>query len=640
MFAEWNGTRADREAPAGVRRALASRGDPLPDAVRRRVGGDFSQVRVHSDESAREIGAAAYTVGDHVVFAPGRYAPNTGPGLRLLMHELTHVAQQRQARHGARLPVGRGDDAAEREADAMADKAMSGGRISGVAHGRTAEHVVRRDDEKKRPDPHYPTDAEQKEIEKALRRKRTTHVVAAPRPAGAAADPADVEVVQGRVLTAQKQREMVDRLRAPLLATIRGLKSAAPGDTTEPAAAFPVVDKARTAVFEYFAPYLDRTFTLTRDETLRVADRRRSKQVLVTFTSTAAAAEALAKTVADKDCVACQAAFADLSDGSKNAVRDTLVAELLASNGEDLRKAAVANVGGSYNRDLDRVNIPLSSESVFDSSVHELIHALAHPAFTAAFEDERNIVEGFTEYFTRQVITGTRTNYEEFVGPVRAVKGAMTGPFTTAIDAPSAEESLRLAYFKGRLDLIGWVPSERVEREKVAKALPEGTAPPVWDAKTAAVHEKFYETRAVGVQAASRNVLGVGLYFAKQTGDEPTITVRYARVLARTEPYAKLQLLAEGQLLGAPVSDPKSIGASLGVAGEYQEPYFFLTGGARFVGTAAQGGSNRLDISPFVGGGIRAWQTVRVGAEGFVLLPVAGEGIRWGGGFTLGVEFR
>jgi hypothetical protein len=40
------------------------------------------------------VRALAYTVGPHVVFAPGRYAPGTREGRRLLAHELAHVAQQ------------------------------------------------------------------------------------------------------------------------------------------------------------------------------------------------------------------------------------------------------------------------------------------------------------------------------------------------------------------------------------------------------------------------------------------------------------------------------------------------------------------------------------------------------------------
>lgn len=58
----------------------------------------FGPVRVHYDavavESARTIGAEAYTVGSHIVFGAGHYSPQSVTGRRLLAHELTHVVQQ------------------------------------------------------------------------------------------------------------------------------------------------------------------------------------------------------------------------------------------------------------------------------------------------------------------------------------------------------------------------------------------------------------------------------------------------------------------------------------------------------------------------------------------------------------------
>jgi hypothetical protein len=60
---------------------------------------DLSGVRVHTDglahQSARDVNALAYTVGSHVVFGAGRYAPESPGGQQLLAHELTHVLQQR-----------------------------------------------------------------------------------------------------------------------------------------------------------------------------------------------------------------------------------------------------------------------------------------------------------------------------------------------------------------------------------------------------------------------------------------------------------------------------------------------------------------------------------------------------------------
>jgi hypothetical protein len=92
-----------------------------------RFNHDFSRVRVHTDarafESARAVGALAYTVGPDIAFADGQYAPLTGSGQQLIAHELTHVVQQE-----GRLPDDSGlslsDHAAEHEATLMAEHAV------------------------------------------------------------------------------------------------------------------------------------------------------------------------------------------------------------------------------------------------------------------------------------------------------------------------------------------------------------------------------------------------------------------------------------------------------------------------------------------------------------------------------------
>ena len=74
-----------------------------------RFGSSLSKVRIHNDvrsgDSARAVGASAYTVGRDIVFAPGRYAPHLSAGRWLLAHELTHVIQQDH------LSANRGDTA-------------------------------------------------------------------------------------------------------------------------------------------------------------------------------------------------------------------------------------------------------------------------------------------------------------------------------------------------------------------------------------------------------------------------------------------------------------------------------------------------------------------------------------------------
>ena len=89
-------------APAVVHEALAGAGAPLPAELlaltQAELGFDASEVRVHTDAlaaaSARAVRAVAYTVGRHIAFAAGAYAPATTRGRELLRHELQHAAQQ------------------------------------------------------------------------------------------------------------------------------------------------------------------------------------------------------------------------------------------------------------------------------------------------------------------------------------------------------------------------------------------------------------------------------------------------------------------------------------------------------------------------------------------------------------------
>jgi hypothetical protein len=92
-------------APHIVYDVLSSPGQPLDAATRSfmepRFGYDFSHVRVHSNEaaeqSAHDVNALAFTVGRHIVFGRGRFAPDTSTGRKLIAHELTHVVQQDSA---------------------------------------------------------------------------------------------------------------------------------------------------------------------------------------------------------------------------------------------------------------------------------------------------------------------------------------------------------------------------------------------------------------------------------------------------------------------------------------------------------------------------------------------------------------
>ena len=109
---------------------LVSDGQPMDAETKRfmerRFDYDFARVRIHSDSragaTADNLGAHAYTVGDHIVFARGTYSPRSVLGQTLLAHELAHVIQQRRASQSlpTQLAIGDAADPAEHEADRAA----------------------------------------------------------------------------------------------------------------------------------------------------------------------------------------------------------------------------------------------------------------------------------------------------------------------------------------------------------------------------------------------------------------------------------------------------------------------------------------------------------------------------------------
>lgn len=132
---------------AFARPPLRSAGSPLDRRTRRllepQLGHDLGRVRVHPEEWAvSRIGAAAFAAGPHVAFAPGRYAPETPAGLRLLAHELAHVVQQeRRGRHGD----------PERSAGAVAARVAAGEAVSPADLGSAPPGLYAQEEEERRP---------------------------------------------------------------------------------------------------------------------------------------------------------------------------------------------------------------------------------------------------------------------------------------------------------------------------------------------------------------------------------------------------------------------------------------------------------------------------------------------------------
>jgi hypothetical protein len=134
-----------------VQEAALSPGSPLDPALRAlmeaRFGHDFGSVRLHTDDlavaSARTLGARAYTVGSHLVFARGQYNPRTREGLWLLAHELSHVIQQGAECATTPLGVAEGNDPLECAADHAADLIVANRELPrGFAFGIARTGVI------------------------------------------------------------------------------------------------------------------------------------------------------------------------------------------------------------------------------------------------------------------------------------------------------------------------------------------------------------------------------------------------------------------------------------------------------------------------------------------------------------------
>lgn len=135
-------------AAAPLRRLTGGRSLPfgLQTQLEQGFGRSLEDVRVHGGSSAgvaRDLGADAVTTGSQIVFAPGKWRPDTDGGRKLIAHEVAHVLQQRDGRGPSgrtadgSLRVTAPGDVLERAADRAAAGALRGDRL-----GQEVHHVV------------------------------------------------------------------------------------------------------------------------------------------------------------------------------------------------------------------------------------------------------------------------------------------------------------------------------------------------------------------------------------------------------------------------------------------------------------------------------------------------------------------
>ncbi len=135
--------------------AARDAGRPLPASVRETleplIGSDLHTVRVHvGDAAARAsdaLSAEAFTFGQDIYFARGKYDPASPVGRELIAHEVVHTLQQRDPStrlgdvSGNTLELSEPGDAHESAADRIAARAMSAESASAQAIP-TAESIA------------------------------------------------------------------------------------------------------------------------------------------------------------------------------------------------------------------------------------------------------------------------------------------------------------------------------------------------------------------------------------------------------------------------------------------------------------------------------------------------------------------
>jgi hypothetical protein len=553
-------------------------------------------VDAEAETLARLVNANAVTYGRDVFIPPARYAPGTQRGDALIAHELTHVAQ---------APV--------------------------------ASNALFRDGP---PLAHYPTEDEQKQIESILGRHTSAPQPVAPTPDKPTPAQPETKIVDtGKHLTQTEIQDQVEALRAPFELALRTkfITDAPPTKKTvkDLNEAGVVSEKARTAIYAKFGAYIDEAhrFTLTKDDKPYTDTLRKNQQVRVTLASDNSDIDVFIPNILESFSPESSEMLAPLDDASKNAV-EIAFTDMVHRDASLLPRVEIAHLnalGGRYNTATRTYSLTPFSSDPYGSAVHELLHASTHPTFSAAFGDEKIPNEGFTEYFTRQVagVEDRTGNYEDNYGKIVQLRNAMFDGF----GADSPEESLRRAYFKGEIELIGWRPNTKFEDLVVKKANP---AQKPWDTATGKAMNAPRVAHGRAQLEPHDNLLGAGYYFhAKGDG---TFSMRYARVFHAVDPYSRTRLLAVGQLEGSPTR----FGGDLGLGIEHQNTWGYLGAALEGTASAAHSGAPDLRLGAEVSAelGLRLWHRVRLGVDGFVLFQMTNpKGVDGGAGLKVGVEF-
>jgi hypothetical protein len=234
------------------------------------------------------------------------------------------------------------------------------------------------------------------------------------------------------------------------------------------------------------------------------------------------------------------------------------------------------------------------------TTLHELLHTVAHSSFRTAFQgvDRTDVgIEGFAEFFAREVFDDLRQRASSDDALRMSIESR-----GTSFDANLAPERRNYAQYIGFVDQIRDILNHNDENLRAA----------YFSGRT--------EFLGLGNWSLPANQIGFGVYL---TTDQPTAAffrAHYGRVLLGNTGRFQFHLggdvtfLTQGTRLG--------VGPDLSL--QYSWPNVFIAGGASPQVTAdvtrPLGQTIRLDVLPHMEAGVRIG-AARVGVNGLLLIP-------------------
>lgn len=413
------------EVPQAVQDVMRSSGLPLDPEVRSvmepRFGCDFGRVRVHTDaraaDAAQAINARAYTLGNHLVFAPGQYAPRTEGGKRLLAHELAHTIQQagivaREAEIIPAPPLDLGGPASER--------------------ARTYQPRLR---------PHVP---------------RAPTIPAPPLPPEVTAPPGPCPP-RAQAIAELRANSVANRTEAEMRRDVNIAAARSAGGATPVTRS--MIRRADRAIRSEFGSVLPAGRGFTSPGSVTMHSPAAFVQLRVPDAATARRRIGRVALEVSEDLLR-RLCIRNPDDAS---LQSEVTAPLFSRLGIDfVRRHEAGRIGGqtafgaSTGRVTPRVDIPSESRFMGHILVHEAMHFYVHDDYRRIARTsriERHLMEGGAEFLARRVINQRLAGVPAF----RIRTGTYSSEFSYVANylMRGGLSSFKLAYFQGRTDLLG-----------------------------------------------------------------------------------------------------------------------------------------------------------------------------------------